>query len=285
MARRFESAQAFRTSLETRLRSESSRRGVPVATLRTKVLIERLLARLFAREDAPWLLKGGYSFELRYRPRARTTKDIDLSIPAERGGALGAVVEELRRAAEQELGDFFVFELGEPRGELRGPPGGGTRLPVSVRLLGKLYGEFHLDVALGDPEFGTPEELVGEDHLGFAGLPPPRVRCIRKEQQFAEKVHAYTFPWTDRENTRVKDLVDLVVLIERGTLDAPTLRRAIEATFAARRRQPIPLELEPPPPAWEQDYRVLATEAGAAAGDLGSAFTALREFWAALSPS
>ena len=127
------SPQAFRRSLEDRLRGEAERRGVPMATLRTKLLMERLLARLFSRADAPWLLKGGYTFELRYRPRARATKDIDLSVPAERKAALSTVVDELRRAAELDLDDFLVFELGDPQRELQGPPAGGARVPVVVR--------------------------------------------------------------------------------------------------------------------------------------------------------
>jgi len=41
-------------------------RGVPLNTLRLKLVMERLLARLFAPPDPPWLLKGGYAMELRW---------------------------------------------------------------------------------------------------------------------------------------------------------------------------------------------------------------------------
>jgi hypothetical protein len=34
--------------------------------MQIKLLIERLLARLFADSNAPWLLKGGFAMELRY---------------------------------------------------------------------------------------------------------------------------------------------------------------------------------------------------------------------------
>lgn len=282
MVRRFETHQAFRRSLEDRLRSEAARRGVPMATLRTKLLIERLLARLFLRADAPWLLKGGYTFELRYRPRARTTKDIDLSVPTGRAATLSNVIDELRRSAELDLGDFLVFELGDAQRELQGPPTGGARVPVVVRLAGKVYGQFHVDVGLGDPAFDVPDELDCEDHLGFAGIRPARVRCIPKEQQFAEKIHAYTFPWGDRENTRERDLVDLLVLIERGGLDPAKLRAALRSTFAARQRQALPADLMPPPPGWSRNYSALATEAGVTPIDLGEAFDLLRAFWTQL---
>lgn len=281
-ARPFESPQSFRRSLEDRLRREAQRRGVPMATLRTKVLMERLLARLFSRADAPWLLKGGYTFELRYRPRARTTKDIDLSVPAARATALSNVVDELRGAAEIDLGDFLVFELGEAQRELQGPPAGGARVPVIVRVAGKVYGQFHLDVGLGDPAFGEPDELDCEDHLRFAGVAPARVRCIPKEQQFAEKIHAYTFPWGDRENTRERDLVDLLALIERGGLDPAKLRDALRQTFDARQRQPVPRDLMPPPANWSRNDSALAAEAGVTPSGLEAAFVVLRTFWAGL---
>ena len=80
MGKSYNTAAAFRTSLEERLKQLAATSGAPISSLRLKVVIERLLARLFAASNPPWLLKGGYAMELRYRPRARTTKDIDLSV-------------------------------------------------------------------------------------------------------------------------------------------------------------------------------------------------------------
>ncbi len=45
-------------------------------------------------------------------------------------------------------------------------------------------------------------------------------------------------------NTRMKDFHDVWFLTRRFQLDAPTLRRAIEATFA-RRQTPLPVWPEP----------------------------------------
>jgi hypothetical protein len=91
VTRQFKSASAFKTSLETRLKALAEQRGVPLHTLRLKVVIERLLARFFHAPSPIWLLKGGFALELRYRPRARTTKDVDLLLPG-CGGAGGALV-------------------------------------------------------------------------------------------------------------------------------------------------------------------------------------------------
>ena len=46
----------------------------------------------------------------------------------------------------------------------------------------------------------------------------PAFSVISREQQFAEKIHAYSFPFKDRTNSRVRDLVDLVILIRDGKL-------------------------------------------------------------------
>lgn len=121
--RRFEDPAAFRQSLEERLRQAAEARGLAVNSLRLKLLIERLLARLFAEPDTPWLLKGGYAMELRFRPHARTTKDLDLSCDrgAAGGGAAGqvdVVRERLQQAAARDLGDFLVFRIGVVRNEI-----------------------------------------------------------------------------------------------------------------------------------------------------------------------
>ena len=59
--------------------------------------------------------------ELRYRPRARTTKDIDLSGKTGDGVlavSLERIRDELQKAAEHELGDYFVFQIADPTSEL-----------------------------------------------------------------------------------------------------------------------------------------------------------------------
>jgi Nucleotidyl transferase AbiEii toxin, Type IV TA system len=80
--RPYASAAAFRGALETRLKAISKAEGIDLQRLRRQVSFDRLLARLFAEKNAPWLLKGGYAMELRLRT-ARTTKDIDISLPAQ----------------------------------------------------------------------------------------------------------------------------------------------------------------------------------------------------------
>ena len=286
MSRKFESAHALRQALTDRLRAESTNTGQSFNTLLTKVLIERFLARLFSKPDAPWLLKGGYAFELRYRPKARTTRDVDVTVPGISGATLKARLEhvrdELSKAAELNLGDHMKFVIGPPKGDLSAPPLGGTTFPVEVRLADKVFGNFRVDVAFGDAIVGEPEELVGASSLAFAGIEPARVLAISKAQQFAEKLHAYTLPWDDRENTRVKDLVDLALLIERGELKPNEVQVAVATTFKTRARQPVPAKLPVPPASWTAEYAALATEAGIAVNTADAGFELLDRYWRSL---
>jgi hypothetical protein len=281
MGKSFATAAAFRASLEQRLRTIASETGAPLAALRLKVVIERLLARLFARNSPPWLLKGGYAMELRYRPRARTTKDIDLSVRTGKGTLnerLEQVREELQQAADVDLADFFTYQIAAPTTELQGAPDGGARFPVAALLAGRVFARFHLDLGFGDPIIVGPEALLGQDFLGFAGVEPAKVWAIPKAQQFAEKIHAYTLPWTDRPNTRTKDLVDLALFATVDPPDNADIRAALEATFQRRNTHPVPAELPPPPESWTLTFAAMAREAELAAVDLAAGFRVVDEF-------
>jgi hypothetical protein len=265
MAKIFASPVAFKASLEARIRTVAVRRNVPINTLRLKVVIERLLARLFAGVNPPWLLKGGYAMELRYRPRARTTRDIDLTCAVAGDVNLQArlhlVREQLQAAAEIDLGDYLTFRIEEAEHELAGAPLGGARHPCEAFLAGKAYGRFHIDLGFGDDVGAVPEILTGDDLLAFAGIPPAHVLAIPKPQQFAEKLHAYTRPWDDRVNMRTKDLVDLVLLIETASVQPADVGAAVNTTFALRNTHPIPADLPDPPAVWSEAFDALSTEA------------------------
>jgi hypothetical protein len=282
MPRSFATPAAFKASLEARLNSLAAQRGLPINTLRLKLVMERLLARLFATPNPPWLLKGGYAMELRYRPRARTTRDIDLTCSSSAStlaGRVTAIRDQLQDAAEAEMDDYLSYRIASPSSELTGAPLGGARFPCEAFLAGKTYGRFHLDLGFGDEIGAAPETLVGDDLLAFADIRPARVLAISKPQQFAEKLHAYTFPWQDRVNTRTKDLVDLVLLIETGGVTPDGVKEAIANTFAKRGSHAIPVSLPEPPAQWMNDFAELATQVQLAERDMPSAFAVLLGFW------
>jgi hypothetical protein len=214
---RYQTPTAVRRALEDRLLTAVRREGGDIQRMRRQAAFDRLLCRLFREPDAPWLLKGGYAMELRFQ-KARTTRDVDLAIRELPGGAEewndAAVRALLERAAAIDLEDGFEFIIGEPTMDLDAAPYGGSRYPVEAQMAGRRFANFHLDVSAGDVLLEPFEILEGRDWLGFAGIAKARLPAISREEQFAEKLHAYTLPRTGRPNTRVKDFVDMLLLMD-----------------------------------------------------------------------
>src|SRR5437879_7473117 len=181
---------------------------------------------------------------------ARTTKDIDLTLrdgtslpkdPNERREQVRAMLQD---AAAPPFDDFFEFLVGEAREDLEGAPGGGSRYPVQARMDGRDFARFHVDVGIGDEVLEPLDVVTGEDWLGFGGVEPPSFPVISPEQQFAEKLHAYTLSRGERVNTRTKDLIDMVLLIRGEKLDRAKTVAALRATFAKRASQDDQTELD-----------------------------------------
>jgi hypothetical protein len=105
------------------------------------------------------------------------------------------------------------------------------------------------------------ETIVCRDWLGFTGIEAARIRMIAREQQFAEKVHAYTLP-RNSANSRVKDLVDLALLIRSGGLNQARIKDALRLTFERRRTHDFQERLPSPPADWQIPFQVLAQECG-----------------------
>jgi hypothetical protein len=264
---RYATATAFRRALEDRLQQWSVAENLDIQRLRRQVAFDRLLARLFQENNPPWLLKGGYAMELRLKS-ARTTRDIDLAIRPHRlrGGGwdenAAAILESLRNGAALDLHDFFVFQIGDPVQDLDAAPYGGARYPVEARMNARTFAKFHLDISSGDVLREPYVQLMGRDWLGFAGIHRTAFPAISPEEQFAEKLHAYTLPRPGRPNTRVKDLIDLCLLIEKGDLDRQRLVASIHDTFNRRKTHPIPTILAAPPAAWSKPFAEMAKECG-----------------------
>lgn len=287
MIGRYQTARAFRAALEDRLKQMVQSSGVDLMRLRRQVAFDRILARLFADSMPPWVLKGGYTFELRLGGAARATKDLDLSLlsmsllkTTDATTAPSTIIREaLQDAADCDLRDGFTFRIGEAMADLDAAPYGGARYPVEARLDARIFTTFHLDVGVGDAIITPLEWLIGQDTLSFADIPTMHAAALSREQQFAEKLHAYTLPRGERVNTRVKDLVDLILLIDLGLPDQERMRQALHATFERRRTHTLPATLEPPPRSWRLPYSALAEECHLVLTEMGAAFTLVSTYY------
>lgn len=263
---RYIGAAALRQGLEERLNASARERGLDVQRLRRQVAFDRFLARLTSASGMELALKGGYALELRLK-HARTTKDIDISLQVapETGSSAPAgpawIQDRFQAAAAADTGDHFEFVIGVPAKEIGNAPAAGWRLPVEARLAGREFIRFSLDVVLGDPWLKPLERVAVPDWLGFAGIEAPRLPVISREQQFAEKLHAYTLP-RRIANSRVKDLVDLLLLGRLRGMSWRKVRSAAEKTFARRGTHAFPPHFPFPSPSWGGPFRRLALECG-----------------------
>jgi hypothetical protein len=274
----YSTAGAFRRALEDRLKRIAHEEKVDVNRLRRQVAFDRLLARLFLPDQAAWVLKGGYALELLF-DTARATIDIDLTLSGldATGGEANYVIREmLQQAAGASLDDWFEFTVAAPIMDLDAAPYGGARFPVEARMDARIFARFHLDVGVGDVVMQPVDVVECRDWLAFAGVARPSVRIIPREQQFAEKLHAYTLP-RRIPNSRVKDLVDLALLVHAGGLEPLRTSSAINATFGRRGTHAVPRQLDPPPPEWLSQFAEMSQSCLAGAS-MNDAFEMVRAF-------
>lgn len=286
--KKYQTAKALRRALEDRLLQISEKERIDLQRLRKQVAFDRLLGRFFNHKPCPWALKGGYAMELRV-PSARATRDIDLTlrslsgVPDNKKKRITFYQDRLQAAANLHLGDFFEFVVGGAMMDLDAAPYGGARFPIESIMDDRTFIKFHLDLAAGDFPMEPLEIISGRDWLGFAGIPSHDFLAIPREQQFAEKLHAYTRPRT-RSNSRVRDLVDLVLLINSGSLGAAKVLDAIAKTFDRRKSHTLPDTLEAPPVTWRDRFGIMAKECNLPQ-EIDGAFKLLQDYFAAMKRS
>jgi len=254
---RFATATAFRASLDDRVKRRASESGLEVPRFRKQIVFERLIARLELIAPGRYVVKGGYALDVRFGERARTTQDLDLVIV----DSQDAVVDDLDAASSLGVGDFFSFDIKRTSALDALEDGVAVRFRVEARLAGKIFERVRVDIGFDGVGTSAMEHATGVDVLGFADVPPVQMSILPLVQHVAEKVHAYTRVYEGaRQSSRVKDLVDLVLIAELSALRADQLTAALESTFAARGRQALPATLPRPVTEWTTPYRYLAEE-------------------------
>jgi predicted nucleotidyltransferase component of viral defense system len=249
---KYSTSAAFRTALEARLKA-AQQDGVGLARLRKRVVFERLLARLHAVAPDTWVLKGGFALELRLGAQARTTKDIDVDWAIGEEEAIGLLLD----AAAVTLDDRFEFaiERAQVDDDL---PGGGQRWTVAATLAGREFERVAIDIGFAIEPVFEPEAITSSHLLDFAEIAPVHIPTVAIEQHVAEKLHAYTRTYAaDMPSSRVKDLIDIVVIAYTTTVDDDRLTRAIREVFQRRGTHPVPHAVPLPPGDWGPGWRRL----------------------------
>ena len=277
---------ALRAALEARMAAPDGTDGTTVPgleRLRRRAVFERLLVRLDHANPGRWVLKGGMALEVRLGDRARTTRDLDLALRQDAVDDAASVRDQLIDAlTEDPEADGFEFRVGPAKlldPDEAGRP--GWRFAIDARLDGRTFANVRLDVVARTEEISATDRITLHSMLAFAGFPDHQIEAVDPAQHFAEKLHAFTRPYGDRPNSRVKDLPDLLLLVDQGLSPSVELLAAVDHVFAVRSTHELPVELPDPPADWTDRYATLADELGLRAGTVAEAMATLRPFWAA----
>jgi hypothetical protein len=277
----YATAQALRQALEQRLRDRSAATGTALDRLRRRVAFERIVARLQATEPGLWVLKGGMALEVRLLDEARVTKDIDLGLrePAVDPRQLrDRLIEALTTDPDS---DRFGFRPSPVRPLIADEGGSQTwRAKVDVDLAGRLFSRIQLDVSPRPYELDETETVTIANSLDFAGVPAPRIEIIDIHRHAAEKFHGMLRDFGDRENSRVRDLVDLAILCEHDMLEPALAAKAVRQVWIERDRREPPSELPALPDSWPARYAQLVASAHVDAATYEAATRTLARLWA-----
>jgi hypothetical protein len=87
----------------------------------------------------------------------------------------------------------------------------------------------------------------------------------------------------DRENTRVRDLLDLILLIENEMLDRDALSAAVHDVWRERDASAPPSALPELPASWPDGYERLAADHDLTAQTFAAALAVVTALWADLN--
>lgn len=279
----YDTPEALRAALEARIRNESGETDVSPDRLRRRVIFQRIVVRLQRAEPGRWVVKGGMALEVRLRDAARLTKDIDLGLRDEAGSADDLRERLLDTLSRDDDRDGFEFAVGRP--SQMAEDGGGYvtwRVPVDVRVAGRQFGSIRVDVSPRSHELDATDIVPLPNSLAFAGVETVQVEIVDVHRHAAEKLHAMLKDFGDRENSRVRDLVDLMLLWESGLLSVSRLSVVVTAVWSERDSTAPPAIFPDLPAGWPERYERLAAENDVDPPSFVAAAARAAELWDAM---
>ena len=222
-------------SIRARLLNVAKSQGVDFNQVLVRFALERILYRMSQSAHADlFLLKGALLFTLWYDMPHRATRDADLLGYGH--SDLASVARIFRDIASVGVDDGIIFDPASVTvEEIRKDAGyAGARVLITGEIA-RARCKTQIDNGFGDAV--TPGPIDAIYPVLIKDLPAPRLRTYPIYTVIAEKLHAIAL--LEMTNSRLKDYVDLSVLLGREILDAATLAEAIAATFN-RRDMPVP---------------------------------------------
>lgn len=103
------------------------------------------------------------------------------------------------------------------------------------------------------------DTLAVPNSLEFAGVPAAEVQAIDIHRHAAEKFHGMLKDFGERENSRVRDLVDLMILLEHGLLTPVRAGATTRTVWIERENAEPPVDLPTLPETWPSRYEQLVS--------------------------
>jgi hypothetical protein len=217
-------------SIRSRLKNIAMKEGSDFNAVLTRYGLERLLYRIGeSTYSNQFLLKGALLFNLWYDMPHRATKDIDL---------LGFGSHELEYIKQtfckicnisSDDGMHFLASSVSARAIKKDGGYTGARVELFAELA-KARIKIQVDIGYGDAV--TPGPIDAHYPVLIRELPAPKIRTYPVYTVIAEKLHAIAL--LGMANSRLKDYLDLYVLLSHERLDTQILAKAIQATFTRR---------------------------------------------------
>lgn len=261
-----------RNHLERLITELSRDRGVDPGRLRRWVSTMVLLGALDGARDElaepRFLLKGGVAIELRLGMRARATKDVDVVFRGD-PGTLRDILEDTLAPGYPP----FAFRLSQSQA-IRDT--GAERMEVKITFSGSAWATLQLEVSPAEAGGAELElvEAVRLDDLLLSG--PKLVACQSLRYQIATKLHAVTERFPGKENDRVRDLADLILLRDIVP-DLAETRKACVDIFQTRQKHEWPPTIEAER-SWRAEYPALADRMDFPISDIDEAVAEVRAF-------
>lgn len=220
------------------------------------------------------------ALEVRLRDRARLTKDVDLGLRDRVADGEDLRDRVVAALTADPYSDGFVLAAGAARRLMEdGDTAVTWRLKVAVELAGRAFGALQLDVSPRAWELDATDVVQLPNSLDFAGIGAPAIEIVDVNRHAAEKLHGMLKEFGERENTRVRDLIDLVILTEHGLLDPPALRAEVGRVWAERESDEPPSRLPRLPAGWARRYERVAGEQRLVAASFPAATARVQALW------
>ncbi len=214
-------------SVRARLLNIAKAEGSNFNQVLVKYTLERFLYRLSQSPHADrFLLKGALLFTLWYDMPHRPTRDADLLGfgPSD----IQSIGQTFRDIASIMVDDGITFDPESVNAEeIRKDAGyAGARVVITGELA-RARCKARIDIGFGDAV--TPGPAQSEYPVLIKDFPAPRLRTYPVYTVISEKLHAIAL--LGMTNSRIKDYLDLWVMLDRESLNMNTLAQAT-ALFA-----------------------------------------------------